>query len=260
MLAVTSCLLGEVRPQLARRPNQQGKCRDNMPERRFSRGLPIIYASPLYTSCKDEQALTYGWATSRAVPGARIDECFCNSILAGLRRLEGSERQNSMIARTLTLAFLLGLGSVLAQSTMRMPEEVGHVRLQNSCSSAVAADLDRGLSLYYSFWYDEARANFDQAAKVDPNCAMAYWGQAVSEYQPVETLPEGDQLKAGRSFLVEAHNASEQTPRERRYVDALSILFDTDALPKSGSRAVAYSDAMRRLHLAFPTDSTGTTL
>ena len=141
-----------------------------------------------------------------------------------------------------------------------MPEEVGHVRLQNSCSPSVGADLDRGLSLYYSFWYDEARARFDHAARVDPNCAMAYWGQAVSEYQPVETLPDGDQLKAGRSFLVAAHNASEQTPRERSYVNALSILFDTEALPKSENRALAYSDAMEKLHLAFPNDSIGTTL
>ena len=141
-----------------------------------------------------------------------------------------------------------------------MREEVGHVHLQTSCAPAVTADLDRGLSLLYSFWYEEARKDFAEAAIADPACAMAYWGQAMSEYQPVESLPEGSQLQAGREYVAKARAASEQTTRERGYLDALATIFNTTASPKAGDRAAAYSNSMKELHAANPDDSTATTL
>jgi hypothetical protein len=61
---------------------------------------------------------------------------------------------------------------------------------------------------------------------------MAYWGEAISEYQPVERLPEGAQLHAGQEALARAKNADEQTPREHAYIEALGILFDPVTLPK----------------------------
>ena len=160
----------------------------------------------------------------------------------------------------LTLGMLLLAGTSAAQDHMQMREEVGHVHLQTSCSPAVAADLDRGLSLFYSFWYEEARKGFTQAAVADPGCAMAYWGQAISEYQPVESLPEGTQLQGGREYLAKARAASEQSSRERGYIDALGIIFDTTAIPKAGARAGAYSEAMSKIYAANPVDSTATTL
>jgi len=147
-----------------------------------------------------------------------------------------------------------------AQNHMHMPEEIGHVNLQNSCSAAAGVSLDRGLSLYYSFWYEEARKNFTQAARSDSRCAMAYWGEAISEYQPVEALPEGAQLHAGQEALARANNADEQTPREHAYIEALGILFDPATLPKAQSRAESYSAAMERVHVQYPSDLVAATL
>ena len=169
-------------------------------------------------------------------------------------------RQKIMKKTGLLLGTFLLAGSSMAQDHMQMREETGHVHLLTSCSPAVAANLDRGLSLFYSFWYEEARKAFSGAAIADPACAMAYWGQAMSEYQPVENLPEGTQLQGGREYLAKARAASEQTSRERGYIDALGRIFDTPAVPKAGARAGAYSEAMSKLHTANPDDSTAATL
>jgi hypothetical protein len=89
---------------------------------------------------------------------------------------------------------------------------------------------------------------------------MAYWGEAISEYQPVEALPEGAQLHAGQEALARAKNAEEQTPRERAYIEALGILFDPATLPKAKSRAESYSAAMERVHVQYPSDLVAATL
>jgi len=89
---------------------------------------------------------------------------------------------------------------------------------------------------------------------------MAYWGEAISEYQPVEGLPEGAQLHAGQEALARAKNADEQTPREHAYIETLGILFNPAALPKVQSRAESYSAATERVHVQYPSDLVAATL
>ncbi len=40
--------------------------------------------------------------------------------------------------------------------------------------------FDQGLRLIYAFNHDEAVRAFKEAARLDPNCAMAYWGIGVA--------------------------------------------------------------------------------
>ena len=80
-------------------------------------------------------------------------------------------------------ALVAGLGPGHPKAhDMNMPMEVGHVHLQTSCSAPAAADIDLGLSLLYSFWYDAARRVFQKAEAEQPECAMAWWGEAMSDW------------------------------------------------------------------------------
>ena len=40
--------------------------------------------------------------------------------------------------------------------------------------------VDQGVAQLHSFYYFESERSFRQAAKIDPGCAMAYWGMAMS--------------------------------------------------------------------------------
>jgi tetratricopeptide (TPR) repeat protein len=132
--------------------------------------------------------------------------------------------------------------------------ELGKVHFDNSCSAAVGAEIDRGVALLYSFWYDEARKRFVGAAAQQPECAIAYWGEAMSHYQPVEELPAGAELKAGQEAIRRAQSATQKSPREDAYIEALAIIYGDTAVPERGSRARRYSDAMKGLFANYPTD------
>ena len=91
--------------------------------------------------------------------------------------------------KPLTFAILLAAALpfiVLAQHEGHEPrsagseEGLGRAHMQTSCASAVSVDFDRALALLHNFWYARAFERFNQVAKNDPECAMAYWGAAMT--------------------------------------------------------------------------------
>ena len=55
-------------------------------------------------------------------------------------------------------------------------EQVGSVSFATSCAPEVQSQFERGVALLYSFEYEMADVQFEEVAKKDPRCAMAYWG------------------------------------------------------------------------------------
>jgi len=112
--------------------------------------------------------------------------------------------------------------------------EVGflQVGIEQVCSSQVSADIDKGVNLLHSFWYDEARNTFIAVEKQEPDCAIAYWGHAMGYYQQVEQLPTGDELAQGKKAIAAAQAAQHKTPRESAYINALALIYDDKAAPK----------------------------
>ena len=47
-------------------------------------------------------------------------------------------------------------------------------------SSQAQAFVTQGVAQLHGFWYWEAERSFRQAAALDPDCAMAYWGMAMA--------------------------------------------------------------------------------
>jgi peroxiredoxin len=75
------------------------------------------------------------------------------------------------------------------------------------------AFIDQGVAQLHTFYYFESERSFRQAAKIDPGCAMAYWGMAMSNV---------NNPGRARGFLKEARKRDAKlTPRERLYLDAL---------------------------------------
>ena len=59
-------------------------------------------------------------------------------------------------------------------------EKLGTVHFETSCSAAAQPALDRAVALLHSFWFQMALGAFDEVAKIDPTCGMAYWGKAMT--------------------------------------------------------------------------------
>ncbi len=84
----------------------------------------------------------------------------------------------------------------------------------SSESEAARAFVQQGVVQLHGFWYFEAERSFRQAARHDPDCAMAYWGMAMAN---VENEARAHGLI--REAWERRENCSE---RERHYIEALA--------------------------------------
>jgi len=94
----------------------------------------------------------------------------------------------------------------------------GNVSLLITTRSPQAQEFfNQGLGQLHGFWYFEAERSFRQAAALDPECAMAYWGMAMAN-----RLNEG----RGKKLCDEAvQRKGAACPREVRWIDALADYF-----------------------------------
>jgi len=76
----------------------------------------------------------------------------------------------------------------------------------------VQAFIEQGIGQVHGFWYFEAERSFRQAAKLDPDCAIAYWGMA---------LANRNNSKRAKQFIGEAVKRKAQaSKREQQYIEA----------------------------------------
>src|SRR3954453_11533678 len=78
---------------------------------------------------------------------------------------------------------------------------LGTVNFPTSCNAAAQTSISRGAALLHSFGYEEARLAFNEAAKADPTCGMAYWGVARTWYHPIWAPPTQEDLKQGATAV-----------------------------------------------------------
>jgi hypothetical protein len=133
-------------------------------------------------------------------------------------------------------------------------EKLGTVSFATSCAPAVQPLFERGVAFLHSFEYEVADAQFEEVAKKDPRCAMAYWGQAMTFYHELWNRPTKADLAQGAELLAKGRSLKPPTGRERDYIRALSVFYsDTDKLDHN-QRADAYAKAMQGLHERNPND------
>src|SRR5262245_52792600 len=94
-------------------------------------------------------------------------------------------------------------------------EKLGKVNFSISCSPAAQQQFNRAAALLHSFWYEEAEKAFTEVTKLDPSCAMGYWGIAMSNYHPLWAPPNPAELKRGGAAVERVKAISAKSDRER---------------------------------------------
>jgi hypothetical protein len=132
--------------------------------------------------------------------------------------------------------------------------KVGDVSFPVSCSAEAQRRFTRAVAILHSFWYEEAVKAFTAVAETDPDCAMAYWGVAMSNWYPLWYPPNGAALKVGSEAVAKAQSIGTKTDRERDYIEAIAIFYrDNDKLDHR-TRSDAYEKAMGQVYLRYPDD------
>jgi hypothetical protein len=154
---------------------------------------------------------------------------------------------------SITLAVLVIATSAAAHSAA--DERLGKVNFPVSCSPGVAKPLERSVALLHSFWYLEALKGFTAVAAADRDCAMAYWGQAMSVWYQIWSPPRPTALKQGLEALDKARALGGKTPRERDLIAAATEFFRDHETRDHRTRALAYEAAMEQAHARHPGDT-----
>src|SRR5262245_52293606 len=184
------------------------------------------------------------------------------------------------VAVALLLALGLGLSSLPAQHGPHGPENglntppnaQGQIapRLQNLGNYTFRIKtrvkraqefFNQGINLSYGFNHGEAMRAFREVARLDPRCAIAYWGQALvlgpNINMPMAPEAEPEAYKLIQKAVELKQHASQ---RERDYIDALTKRYSADAKPDRKALDNAYANAMKTVARKYPDDLDAATL
>jgi tetratricopeptide (TPR) repeat protein len=130
---------------------------------------------------------------------------------------------------------------------------LGKVVFPNSCSASAQPAMLQGIAQLHSFQYAAATSAFTEVTHIDPKCAVAYWGLAMSSYRPLWDGADQKALTKGRHFLDQIQKDWPVSQREQEYINAIAIIF-SDNRRLGDDRIVAYSRAMADIAKKYPDD------
>ncbi len=161
--------------------------------------------------------------------------------------------RNIQLRATLAIAacaFLISVGFV-----NRASAQLGNISFPTSGAPAAQPAFLEGVKDLHSFQFDEAAVAFQKAEQLDPNFAMAYWGEAMSHNHPLWAEVDIPAAKGALEKLapaMEGRMAKAGTEKEKAYLAAEQLLFYApgDKLARDN----AYSDAMAEMYRRWPGD------
>jgi tetratricopeptide (TPR) repeat protein len=116
--------------------------------------------------------------------------------------------------------------------------------------------FEQGLRLVYGFNHWEAIQAFKEATKLDPDCAMAYWGLALAFGPNLNDWNPKDRERIALEAIRTAQSKKERVSQvEKDFIDALAARYNGKAYEVRDSLNQTYADAMIKLAKQYPNDA-----
>jgi tetratricopeptide (TPR) repeat protein len=165
-------------------------------------------------------------------------------------------RIRRLVCLCLAVAFA---GPPGAREAMSHEEPVDHalgtVSFAVSCSEQAQVEFNRAVALLHHMTYLQARQGFQGVATIDPQCAMAQWGIAMTLFQPLwPTRPRPEALQQGWQAVQQAKALQPPTERERLFIAAAEAFFVDPASSDYWARIRRWEEASGKVYAAFPDD------
>ncbi|MFZ5720876.1 MAG: hypothetical protein ACOY5Y_15560 [Pseudomonadota bacterium] len=134
-------------------------------------------------------------------------------------------------------------------------EGLGAHRMTVTATPEAQKFFNQGVNLVFGFNHAEAIRSFREAARLDPNCAMCWWGVAFALGSNINLAMPDDAIPAAWAALKNAEAlAPKVTPREQAWIAALSKRYaETKAADRAALNA-AFAQAMGELAAKYPDD------
>jgi len=155
-------------------------------------------------------------------------------------------------------AAIAGSGQVRAETPASdevLGRSLGTVSFPVSCKAPAAKKVERGVAAMHHMTYSSARDLFDAAAKSDPDCAMAFWGIAMTYVHPLwSDRPSEEHLRKGAELASRAAAIEGLSDREAGYVETVKAYFIDGASGTEKERLELFEAAWSKLSQANPQD------
>ncbi|MEJ0034370.1 MAG: tetratricopeptide repeat protein [Bacteroidota bacterium] len=130
-----------------------------------------------------------------------------------------------------------------------------HYRITTRDSSAQKF-FDQGLRLVYGFNHVEALRAFKEASRLDPSCAMAWWGQALTLGPNINDWNPKDREAMALQAVTKAKELSiAASQKEKDFILAMAFRYDGNVHDDRSKLNEAYSGAMQKLSTKYANDS-----
>lgn len=124
----------------------------------------------------------------------------------------------------------------------------------NTKSPEAQKYFNQGLVLAYGFNHAEAARSFYYATKLDPECAMCYWGYAYVLGPNYNAGMEDDNYERAYDAIQKAKGVGSTSKKEIDIINAMAERYVEKPVEDRTELDIAYSDAMKKLHKKYPDD------
>lgn len=134
-------------------------------------------------------------------------------------------------------------------------EQLGTVRIPVSCQETAIQHMERGVALLHHMTYEGAMTAFTTAIEADPECAMGYWGQAMTFIHPLWSDPPTEtDFNRGKALVNKANTRGHKTEQERAYIAAVEAYYTEGWNPEEKANLASFEKGWERVYRQFPED------
>jgi len=115
--------------------------------------------------------------------------------------------------------------------------------------------FDQGVKLLFGFNHAEAIRSFREAARLDPKCAMCWWGVGFALGPNINLPMQDDAVKPAMQALAQARAREKfASPEERQWIEALATRYTNDPKAPRAPLDEAFAQAMGKIWHEHPND------
>jgi tetratricopeptide (TPR) repeat protein len=132
-----------------------------------------------------------------------------------------------------------------------------HTRKISTASPEAQRYFDQGLALLHGFNHGSAIRSFQEAVRLDPECAMAHWGIALASGPHINfpVVPPPAAELAWTELVLAQQNTGKVSPVERDLIEALGKRYANPQPEDRSKLDLAYANAMREVWKKYPADT-----
>lgn len=163
---------------------------------------------------------------------------------------------------TAALAPVAGEADLVARAGAPLFEGMGDFHRPITTASADAQKyFDQGMVLAFGFNHAESIRSFRAAQRLDPDCAMCFWGEALATGPNINVTSKGkavmspeDRAAAYAAIQKAIALKDKASPAEQDLIDALATRYSANFEAERAPQDIAYAEAMGRYVAAHPDD------